>query len=97
MHGSITLWRFSPCSCILPTTAVILTFRLLGCFTTLLIPETKRKTLEQLSGMFFFVCNLIVQVRALTPTDRVFWRFLEVTVTQRNPTLSRSRAWRFDS
>ena len=25
-------------------------FMLLGCFTTLLIPETKRKTLEQLSG-----------------------------------------------
>ena len=25
-------------------------FMLLGCFTTLLIPETKRKTLEQLAG-----------------------------------------------
>lgn len=25
-------------------------FMLCGCFTTLLIPETKRKTLEQLSG-----------------------------------------------
>ena len=25
-------------------------FMLLGCFTTLLIPETKRKTLEELSG-----------------------------------------------
>lgn len=25
-------------------------FMLLGCFTTLLIPETKRKTLEEMSG-----------------------------------------------
>jgi PHS family inorganic phosphate transporter-like MFS transporter len=25
-------------------------FMLLGCFTTLLIPETKRKSLEQMSG-----------------------------------------------
>jgi MFS transporter, PHS family, inorganic phosphate transporter len=25
-------------------------FMLMGCFTTLLIPETKRKTLEQLAG-----------------------------------------------
>ena len=31
-----------------PTT--LLTYRLLGIFTTLLIPETKRKTLEELTG-----------------------------------------------
>jgi hypothetical protein len=31
---------------------MLLTFRLLGVFSTLLIPETKRMTLEALTGSF---------------------------------------------
>ena len=49
MLGSITLWRSSRCSCI-ARSVVLLTTRFVGIFTSLLIPETKRRTLEEMTG-----------------------------------------------
>lgn len=49
MLGWIMSWRFLRCSCTRPNIYFVI-FRLLGIFTSLLIPETKRKTLEELTG-----------------------------------------------
>lgn len=44
-------------------------FMLLGCFTTLLIPETARKTLEELSGEDDYATNSTQSV--VTDEERV--------------------------
>lgn len=49
-HGWIMSWRFSPSLCLSSISSFYWQFRLVGVFTSLLIPETKRKTLEELTG-----------------------------------------------
>ena len=43
-------WKFSHCSCKDIHHSQILTLRFVGIFLLFLIPETKRKTLEELAG-----------------------------------------------
>lgn len=44
------LWKYLLCSCKFPLLLPYLTSRLVGVFLSFLIPETKRKTLEELTG-----------------------------------------------
>ncbi|KAH9822790.1 Repressible high-affinity phosphate permease [Teratosphaeria destructans] len=68
-------------------------FMLLGCFTTLLIPETKRLTLEQLAGEVPGKKN-ILRVRSAMPPDET--RSLPPTGTPQYDPRNEARALRHD-
>ena len=73
INGQIMLCKYTHSSCN-STPSLDINFRFLGIFASLLIPETKRKTLEELTGKY--LRYITKSRRGTLPSDggRIFFR-----------------------